>query len=581
MAEAAAETEVSRVRGPQDQPETIKETLISIVIAFTMAFVFRGFVIEAFVIPTGSMAPTLMGAHMKFHGRETGVDWAVNPWDALAGNMNEYQNPQDGRSIATPSPGITVHDPISGEAVHKAKVPLHSGDRILVLKYLYVLLEPRRYDVVVFKNPTNPSQNYIKRLIGLPGEQVAIVDGDVFTRKASEEAKGAGGSEKNIWAQAGWRIARKSALEQRATWQTVFDAGEASPRASADRTPWMCMSPDSPFKIEGRAYEFVGGESELIFDQTRTRVNDFSSPLYRVQQTWAIDDYYPYNEDPRGNKARFPVSDVRVRLAIEPTGESKAESVLTARLNVRGHEFEMVVGGGRAEIRERAVVGGGGVKGEWKLMAQGAGRGPEFAAGRATNVEFWHSDQSLSIWVEREKVVEYGYDWTPADRVLFATGQSVEQIEEESNGNTSGRRGLADGSMYIRPDVRLGVSGGACRLHRLALDRDLHYQAGLYASGTGVKPAHATAPESTLTLGKDDFFVCGDNSPNSLDARLWSSVDPWVDFEFRPEAGKAIQLGVVPRELMLGKAFFVYLPSIRYEAKPVPVPDFGRMRFIW
>ena len=60
---------------PQQQPETIKDTLISIMIAFTMAFVFRGFVVEAFVIPTGSMAPTLMGAHMQLRGPETGYQW--------------------------------------------------------------------------------------------------------------------------------------------------------------------------------------------------------------------------------------------------------------------------------------------------------------------------------------------------------------------------------------------------------------------------------------------------------------------------------------------------------------------------
>ena len=45
---------------PHHPPAQIKETITSIIIAFAMAFVFRGFVIEAFVIPTGSMAPTLL-----------------------------------------------------------------------------------------------------------------------------------------------------------------------------------------------------------------------------------------------------------------------------------------------------------------------------------------------------------------------------------------------------------------------------------------------------------------------------------------------------------------------------------------
>ena len=41
----------------------IRETIESIAIAFVLAFLFRTFEAEAFVIPTGSMAPTLMGRH--------------------------------------------------------------------------------------------------------------------------------------------------------------------------------------------------------------------------------------------------------------------------------------------------------------------------------------------------------------------------------------------------------------------------------------------------------------------------------------------------------------------------------------
>jgi hypothetical protein len=41
----------------------IRETVESVAIAFVLAFLFRTFEAEAFVIPTGSMAPTLMGRH--------------------------------------------------------------------------------------------------------------------------------------------------------------------------------------------------------------------------------------------------------------------------------------------------------------------------------------------------------------------------------------------------------------------------------------------------------------------------------------------------------------------------------------
>src|SRR6476619_8233270 len=48
---------------PAIQSHAIRETVESIVIAFVLAFLFRTFEAEAFVIPTGSMAPTLMGRH--------------------------------------------------------------------------------------------------------------------------------------------------------------------------------------------------------------------------------------------------------------------------------------------------------------------------------------------------------------------------------------------------------------------------------------------------------------------------------------------------------------------------------------
>ena len=51
---------------PKSTSGNIKETVESILVAFILAFIFRAFIVEAFVIPTGSMAPTLMGAHMQF-----------------------------------------------------------------------------------------------------------------------------------------------------------------------------------------------------------------------------------------------------------------------------------------------------------------------------------------------------------------------------------------------------------------------------------------------------------------------------------------------------------------------------------
>ena len=51
---------------------------------------------------------------------------------------------------------------------------LDNGDNLIVDKISYRLGSPKRFDVVVFPYPQNPSTYFIKRVIGLPGETVQI-----------------------------------------------------------------------------------------------------------------------------------------------------------------------------------------------------------------------------------------------------------------------------------------------------------------------------------------------------------------------------------------------------------------------
>ncbi len=56
----------------------------------------------------------------------------------------------------------------------------HTGDYIITNKITYRFQEPKRGDIIVLKNPKDTSQDFIKRIIGLPNDQVKVQDGHVF-----------------------------------------------------------------------------------------------------------------------------------------------------------------------------------------------------------------------------------------------------------------------------------------------------------------------------------------------------------------------------------------------------------------
>lgn len=56
---------------------------------------------------------------------------------------------------------------------------LDDGQYVLVNKLSYWLGEPRHGDIVVFHFPRGPEEEYIKRVVGLPGEKIAIRNGEV------------------------------------------------------------------------------------------------------------------------------------------------------------------------------------------------------------------------------------------------------------------------------------------------------------------------------------------------------------------------------------------------------------------
>jgi len=57
---------------------------------------------------------------------------------------------------------------------------IHDGDRILVETWSYFFDDPGRGDVVVLRYPLDPSIDYIKRIVGVPGDRVTCAGGEVW-----------------------------------------------------------------------------------------------------------------------------------------------------------------------------------------------------------------------------------------------------------------------------------------------------------------------------------------------------------------------------------------------------------------
>jgi signal peptidase I len=55
-----------------------------------------------------------------------------------------------------------------------------NGDYLIIDELTYKFREPKRGEVIVFKNPLNQNQRFIKRIIGLPGETVEISEGKIY-----------------------------------------------------------------------------------------------------------------------------------------------------------------------------------------------------------------------------------------------------------------------------------------------------------------------------------------------------------------------------------------------------------------
>ncbi len=72
---------------------------------------------------------------------------------------------------------VLINAKIPSESMEKT---IMTNDRIFGFRLAYKFEDPKRFDVIIFKYPDDPSQLFIKRIIGLPGETVAVKNGKVY-----------------------------------------------------------------------------------------------------------------------------------------------------------------------------------------------------------------------------------------------------------------------------------------------------------------------------------------------------------------------------------------------------------------
>jgi len=127
--------------------------------------IFRTWFVEGLAIPDkvagGSMATTLLGPHREVVCGDCGFRFNIG--------------------IASAEPRERAVCPNCGYFdIPLADVPDLDGDGLLVHKSVFRLRNPRRWEVAALRRPGEADQLLVKRIVGLPGERVQIVGGDVL-----------------------------------------------------------------------------------------------------------------------------------------------------------------------------------------------------------------------------------------------------------------------------------------------------------------------------------------------------------------------------------------------------------------
>ena len=555
----------------------IRETIESVVVAFVLAFLFRTFEAEAFVIPTGSMAPTLMGRHKDLVCPKCGYPYQAGASEEVDRNENpkgkESESDWKVASCTCPMCRYTADlDPGNLKSKKDKDFPFYppsyKGDRILVGKFPYEFHDPQRWDVVVFKFPGDAPINYIKRLIGLPGETIRIQHGDIWVASAKDKQRSV----------AKFQIARKPPDKLLAMLQPVFDndympeiakcgwPARWTPQAAADASDAGAWQSDdsATFSTDGKA----AGENWLRYHHlvpSYGQWQELGSPRFQARdvQPQLIFDFTAYDTSQIGAVSAAHPAPRPDMLGLHWVGDLALECTADVESDAGQLAFELRKGGRRFQCRIDVATG------RATLSISGPDRA-QFQPTALTNLRgkgrhnliFSNCDNELLLWVD-------------GSVVSFDAPTAYDDL-----GNTE--HDAAD----LAP-VGVASVGAEVRVSHLRVLRDLYYIAvrdragnqpisdyeSLSFDGYDASDApiwrHGTQRHVDFPLKADQFFMLGDNSASSQDGRLWGP-EYWVS-----------------RELLIGKALFIYWPhswnQIRTPWVDVPFPyfpNFARMRLV-
>lgn len=496
----------------------IAETLQTVLTALILAFIFRAFFIEAFIIPTGSMAESLLGEHATHLCPNCGWQFEYGPL-STGGQTGEAF--RDELTIRCPNCHLTT--PMLPE-----QIPAKAGDRILVHKWPYVLdwwFGPQRWDVIVFRDPGDPTQNFIKRLVALPGEAIEIIDGDVYIRQPGESEP---------------HIARKTDAAQSQLWFVVYDQNHPPQTGNRADHPWAWVeeTAESPDRrgwhgLESRVFDFDASDDR----PHSVRFAPYSSRLY-------MQDVYGYNRGP--SQTSYPagpplIGDARLTAEFTPrTAGGRMRCELSRDDDLFSLDIRWGAPGATATLFRRND------RGESTL---GSADLADLSEGSAWKLEFGHLDYRVFVRVAGRTIIQTTEESYPPD---------PQQARSRTRDDPLG--------------LRIIAQQGRASLRGIRIDRDVYYS---FTSGKTLR----ASTNSEFQLRQDEYFVLGDNSPASHDSREWYRVAPHLQAEV--DNGTR-QLGTVPADHVVGRAFFVYLPSLQsWDARSRwRTPDIGRMRFV-